>query len=211
MLDDELRQAVVLWLARDWRIVALRGLTGVILGLAIFLWPAMVLEALVLLFGAYVLLNGLGSVITALRYGRKYRYGWVTLLSGFLGVIASVVAVAWPGITTPILIDVMAVWAVLTGICELLAALRLRETVEVEWLLDLSGNATVLGLGGLVSLLFGIMLLVWPGAGTLAMLGLVAGYGLTYGTLLVYLSLRLRRVTHRPHENSQYPTMASMR
>ncbi len=71
MLDDELRQAVVLWLARDWRIMSLRGLTGVILGLAIFLWPAMVLEALVLLFGAYVLLNGLGSVITALRYGRR--------------------------------------------------------------------------------------------------------------------------------------------
>ena len=170
-------------LAQNWWVMALRGLAGILFGLATLFAPGISLAALVLLFGAFAFADGILTVVTAVRR-RGMRDGWgMLLLEGIAGIAAGIVTALWPGITALVLLYLIAAWAVVTGAFEIAAAIRLRRVIRHEWLLALSGLASI-GLG--------ILLMLFPGSGALALVLWIGAYALVSGTLLVVLAVRLR-------------------
>jgi uncharacterized membrane protein HdeD (DUF308 family) len=179
-------------LARNWWVVALRGVIAVLFGLMALLWPGITLVALVYLFGAYVFVDGICTLATALQSHAERPRWWALLLEGLAGIAAGVIAFVWPGITALTLLYLIAVWAIATGVFEIIAAIRLREEIEGEWFL---------GLSGLASALFGVLVVIWPGAGALSVIWLIGAYAIVFGGLLVVLAFRLHAMlpsAHRP-------------
>lgn len=127
--------------------------------------------------------DGIFALVAAFsdRVG-KQRW-WVLLLEGLAGVAAGILTFLWPGMTALVLLYLIAAWAIVTGILEVMAAIRLRQEIEGEWLL---------ALGGIASITFGVLMVVWPGAGALAVVWLIGSYALVFGLLMVFLAFRLR-------------------
>ncbi len=178
-------------LARNWWAIGLRGLCALLFGLAIFVWPEISLFALVLMFGVYTLLDGVCTMVATVREDKREKRWWLFLLQGIAGIIVGIMAFIWPGITALVLLYIIAAWAIVTGIFEVVAAVQLRKEIEGEWLLGLSGIASVV---------FGTLLVAFPGAGALAVLWIIGAYSILFGILLMILAFRLRdRNEHRPH------------
>lgn len=169
-------------LSRNWWLLVLRGAVAVLFGILAFVWPGMTLQILVVFFGAYVLVDGIGSVVTGIAH-RQGSDRWWLLLEGLSSILFGVLTFLWPGVTEAILLIFVAVWAVLTGIFEILAAVRLRKQIMGEW---------VLGLAGLFSVLFGVYMFVNLSVGALAVVWLIGSYAILFGLLLVYLGFKLR-------------------
>ena len=180
---------VMLILAGNWWALALRGLLGIALGVLMFTRPAATFAALVLVFGAYALVDGVLGVIAALRGARGDRSWWALLLAGLAGIVIGLVALVLPALATLVLLYVIALWAVLTGALEITAAVRLREQIRDEWLLGLSGG---------LAIAFGVLIVIAPSAGALAVILLVGAYALLSGLVLLALGLRLRAAGRRP-------------
>jgi len=169
-------------LARNWWAVALRGIVAILFGLGAFLWPGITLGVLILLYGAYAIVDGIFALIAAVRGAARHeRWVWL-LLEGIVDIAAGVIAFVWPGITALVLLYLIAAWALVTGISEIAAAIRLRQAISNEWLLALAGVA---------SILFGIILFVAPGAGALAVVWIIGAYALVFGIILLALAARL--------------------
>ena len=168
-------------LARHWWVIALRGLAAVLFGVLAFVWPGMTLAVLVLLFGAYALVDGILAIVVALRGGADHRL--FMGLEGVVGVLAGLATFVFPGLTALVLLYIIAFWAVLTGVLEVVAAVRLRRAITNEWGLII---------GGLLSVLFGIVLIASPGVGALAVVFVIAAYAVLFGVTLLMLSWRLR-------------------
>ena len=180
-------------LARNWWALALRGVVAILFGLAALIWPGLTLTALVLLFGAYALVDGVFAVVAALaRAGRERRW-WVLLLEGLLGIAVGILTLVWPGITGLVLLLFIAAWAIITGVVEIVAAIRLRREIEGEFLL---------GLGGVISVIFGLLLIVRPGAGAVAVAWLIGIYAILFGALMLALAFRLRGLRGRGEATS---------
>ncbi len=177
-------------LARNWWMLVLRGVLAALFGIAAFVWPEITIEALVILFGAYTLVDGAFNVGAALM-GRE-RYWGLLLLEGIFGVLVGILTFAWPGITALVLLYLIAGWAIATGLMEIFAAVQLRRQIQGEWLL---------GLGGILSIVFGVLLAIQPGSGAVALVWLIGGYAVVFGVLLIALGLRLRNM--KPISGSQ--------
>lgn len=173
---------LILDAARHWWVLALRGLFAVLFGIAAFAWPGITLAALVLLFGIYALADGISAIVFSVR-----SRWWTLLALGILSVLAGIAVFAWPGITALALLLVIAAWAMITGILQVGAAVRLRHEISDEWLLALSG---------ILSFLFGAMLVAFPGAGILTLIWLIGGYAVIYGILMIAAAFRLRSYAH---------------
>ena len=169
-------------LARNWWMVALRGVLGILFGLIALVWPGITLLVLVALFGAYALVDGIFAVVAAFRAGRS-RFRWWLVLEGIAGISAGIATVFWPQITALVLLVLVAAWAIVTGVLEIVAAIRLRKVITGEWVLALTG---VLSVG------FGVLLLLFPGPGALSLVWLIGAYALAFGILLLVLAFRLR-------------------
>lgn len=170
-------------LARNWWAVLLRGIAGVLFGVATFVAPAISLAALVLLFGAYAFVDGVMAIMSATRHhGVSDRWG-VVLVEGIAGVAAGVLTFVWPGITAFALLYLIAAWALVTGVLEVAAAIRLRKVITHEWLLALNGIA---------SIALGALLVAFPGLGALGVVLWIGAYAFVSGVLLVALAFRLR-------------------
>ena len=167
--------------ARHWWVILLRGIAGILFGILTFFAPGLSLAALVLLFGVYAFADGVLAIAHATRRGTSDR--WWTVLQGVVGVLAGVLTLLWPGITAFALLWVIAAWALVTGALEVAAAIRLRKLIRHEWLLALSGIA---------SIVLGFLLMLYPGAGALAVILWIGAYALVSGTVLVVLAFRLR-------------------
>ena len=167
-------------LARNWWALALRGLAAVLFGLLTFFVPGITLVTLVLLFGIYALMDGFFNVIAFFRVPAHH---WALLLEGVIGIIAGILTFVWPAITAIVLLYVIAFWAIFTGVFEIIAGIRLRKVITNEWLL--------LALG-VLSLLFGILILFAPGAGALAIVLWIGAYACLFGIALLALAFRLR-------------------
>ncbi len=119
-------------LTRNWRLLALRGMVGVLFGWAALVWPGAALAALVLLFGAYALVDGLLALIVSRRDRHEFDHGWVLLLKGLAGIAAGVLTFLWPGVRAQALLSLIAAWVILTGAFEVVAAVDRRKLVEGE-------------------------------------------------------------------------------
>jgi uncharacterized membrane protein HdeD (DUF308 family) len=168
---------------RNWGFVALRGVVAVVFGVLTILRPGVTLAVLILLFGGYAIANGVFTIITAVanRHGES-RWGSL-LVSGVLSIAFGVAAFLMPDITAVLLLYIIAGWAILTGVSEIFTAVRLRKVITGEWLLVIAG---------VVSIAFGCFLVVFPGAGALAVTLWIGVYALMVGILLIALALRLR-------------------
>jgi uncharacterized membrane protein HdeD (DUF308 family) len=177
-------------LARNWWSLVLRGVLGILVGILTFVWPGITLTALVFLFGAYALVDGVVSIAGVIRAAESHERWGALLIEGIAGILAAAVTVLWPPITALALVYVMAAWAIVTGIFEIVAAVRLRKHITGEWLLALSG---------IVSLLFGILVAALPLAGALVLALWFGAYAFFFGVLLVVLGFRLRNWGKIPH------------
>jgi uncharacterized membrane protein HdeD (DUF308 family) len=175
-------------LARNWWVFLLRGIVAILFGVLTALMPSITLTLLVLLFGAYAIVEGGFNVIAAIRRRKGERLWWLLLLEGLVSIAAGVVAFIMPGLTALMLVLVIGAWAIITGVLEIVAAILLRKQIRGEWWLALSGA---------LSLIFGVLVLMWPGAGALALVLWIAAYAIAFGVLLVALAFRLRGVRER--------------
>ncbi len=177
-------------IAARWWMLVVRGIAAILFGVLAIVWPGISLLALVLLWGAYAVADGLFGVMLAANAGAEgRRWGWL-LLEGLIGIAAGVLTFVWPGMTAVALLALIACWAVFTGIAEIVAAVELRRVIEGEWLLALCG---------VLSIAFGVGMLIFPRAGALAVVTLIGIYAMVFGSLLIALGVRLHHVATSGH------------
>lgn len=172
--------------ARDWWVFTIRGIAALVFGVLAFIWPEMTLTALVFLFGAYVLVDGI-SLLIALARGDAVarRHAWAVGIVGVLGIIAGLVTFAWPGLTALSLLALVAVWAIATGTSQVIAAVVLRRELRGEFWM---------ALGGVASIVFGALLVVSPGSGLISLVWLVGLWAVVFGVSSLGLAHRLRGI-----------------
>ena len=177
-------------LAENWWAIALRGVAAIIFGVLTFVLPALSLFALILMFGAYAIVEGIFNIIAAARSRSREGPRWLLLLEGLVSIAAGIVTFALPGLTALVLVYVIAAWAMVTGVLEIIAAVRVRKQItgEVWWILS-----------GILSVVFGVLLMIAPGAGALALVLWIGAYAVIFGALLVGLAFRLRRWQSAEH------------
>jgi uncharacterized membrane protein HdeD (DUF308 family) len=169
-------------LARNWWAIALRGVLAIVFGILTLLWPGLTVLVLVALFGAWALLDGIFSIVAAWQRRERRGSWWPLLLEGLLGIAAGVVTWVWPELTALGLLAVIAVWAIVTGLMEIAAAIRLRRVIT---------NEVWLALAGVGSVVFGVLVLLFPGAGAIGIAWAIGWYAIVFGALLVALGFRL--------------------
>ncbi|MDF1485852.1 HdeD family acid-resistance protein [Ramlibacter sp. H39-3-26] len=184
MTTNELQQGPWDTLERQWGWIALRGAAAVVFGALAFAWPGATLAALVIVWGAYALVDGVLSLAAGLRIRDNGRPLWALVAVGLLGIAAGVITFLWPGLTAITLVLVLAVWAVAAGVFQIAAAIALRRKIAGEWLQALSG---------LLSIVFGVLVLLQPAVGAVVLAWIVGSYAIVFGALLIGLALRLRK------------------
>jgi uncharacterized membrane protein HdeD (DUF308 family) len=172
-------------LSRNWWALAIRGVAALAFGVLAFLFPGGVLIALVYLFGAYALVDGFFAIAAVLtgQEAQGERW-WALLVEGVLGMVVGLTALFSPIGTALALLILFAIWSIATGIFEIIAAIRLRRQLADEW---------ALALAGVVSVLFGVALLLAPPLGLLALAWLMGAYAIVFGVMMLVLAFRLRR------------------
>ncbi|WP_083686513.1 HdeD family acid-resistance protein [Rhodoferax koreense] len=178
-------------MGRQWKWLVLRGLVAMALGLLGFVMPGQTLQVLALCWGVYAFVDGFIALLTAYQIRERNRPWWSMALVGVVGVAAGLVSFIWPVATAVSLLLFIAVWAVLMGLFQIVTALRMRKSIQGEWMLVASG---------LISVLFGAAMIAAPAAGALAVVWLIAAYALVFGFLLVCVGLRLRGIAKMPWE-----------
>jgi uncharacterized membrane protein HdeD (DUF308 family) len=172
-----------------WGWIALRGLIAVIFGVVAFALPQSTLAVLVIVWGAYAFAEGVVSLLAAFRIRDTGHPLWPLVIVGVLGIAAGIATLIWPGITALTLLLLIAGWAIAMGVFQIATAIRLRKAIEGEWLLALSG---------LLSIVFGGMLVANPGAGALAVVWIIGAYAIAFGVLLIALGFRVRGMHRAP-------------
>jgi uncharacterized membrane protein HdeD (DUF308 family) len=175
-------------LAQNWWAVVLRGVCTVLFGLSAVAWPGITLAVLVMLYGAYALVEGALAVASAVMGRREGAFPWGVLLAGLAGVAIGVITFMSPGITALALLYLIAAWAVIRGVFEIIAAVQLRKEIDNEWLL---------GLSGLLSVGLGLLLFSAPGAGAIAVLWWIGAFAIVFGVLEIVLGFRLKGLKDR--------------
>jgi uncharacterized membrane protein HdeD (DUF308 family) len=174
-------QLILPTLTTNWWALLLRGISAVLFGLAALFWPGLTLFALIILFGAYTLVDGIFAIVAGIRGSGGRR--WLLLAEGVLGVLVGLIAFFSPGMTALVFLYVIAAWAIFTGVLKVLMAIWLRREIDNEWTMALSGALWVL---------LGIVLFVLPGAGLLSLAWLIGIFALGAGITLIVLAFRVR-------------------
>jgi uncharacterized membrane protein HdeD (DUF308 family) len=175
-------------LSRYWWVFVLRGIAAIAFGIAALVWPGLTLLGIIYLFGAYVLVDGVFSLITGIEHlVRGESRAWTTALEGLAGIVVGLIAFSFPGLTGLALVFLIAAWALVTGVLELAAAFRLREEMAGEW---------ALALAGAISVLFGLALVAFPRSGALAVIWTIGVFSIIFGASMVSIGIRLRSAGH---------------
>jgi uncharacterized membrane protein HdeD (DUF308 family) len=167
----------------SWWVLALRGLVAILFGLAALFWPGLILAVLIVLFGAYALVDGVLAVIAAFRSSGQGVRRPMLVIEGVIGILFGILALFWPGLTALALLYIIAFWAILSGIARIVMAIMLRREIVNEWSIALSG---------VLSVILGIVLMLLPGAGLLAYTWLIGLLALAAGITLIYYAFRVR-------------------
>ncbi|MFC6084265.1 HdeD family acid-resistance protein [Sphaerisporangium aureirubrum] len=173
---------------RHWWSYAVRGAAAVLFGILAIFWPLITLMTLVVLFGVFAVVSGVITLVGAVRGGDPEDSKPWAIASGILGIVAGVAAWLWPGITTFALLMLIAAYAVVVGVTEIVAALRRRSSGETEWMYVVYGGLAVL---------FGILMFLWPASGALALTWLIGIFAIVYGGALLVLAYRIHGVRHK--------------
>jgi uncharacterized membrane protein HdeD (DUF308 family) len=189
---NDARTDLAVEMSHYWWMIGLRGLVAVIFGVIAFLRPGMTLVALVLLFGAYALANGVLALIHAFSAPKGCPRSSGMILGGLISIAAGIVAFARPGFTTLALVMLIAIWAIVNGVFEIVSAIRLRKLINNEWLLVLAG---------VLSVLFGLVVLFRPAVGAIALVWWIGGFAVVFGVLLIGLAFRMR------HWDAHHPVL----
>lgn len=171
-------------LAQNWWLLAIRGVAAIAFGVLAFVWPSITLAILIALFAAYAIVDGAALLIALLRGDpAARRSAWTVAILGIISVAAGIIAILYPQITALTLLYVVAFWAILIGVFQVIMAIRLRQEIEGElWL----------AIGGIISIVFGVYLIVSPGNGLLSVIYLVAIWSIVFGISSLILAFRLR-------------------
>ena len=169
-------------LARYWWLILLRGIAAIIFGVLAFIWPGITLVTLVLFYGAFALIDGVLALAHAIMGDNKGSRWWLALI-GVLGILVGLLTFVWPGVTALVLLVFIATWAIILGVFQIIGAIRLRKEIDNEW---------TLALGGALSVLFGVVMLIAPGAGAIALIWVIGAYAIVFGILLVMAALKLK-------------------
>jgi uncharacterized membrane protein HdeD (DUF308 family) len=167
----------------NWWALALRGLVAILFGVVAIMMPGPTLAAIIILFGIYAIADGVFAVVAAVKGVRRGERWGAMLFQGIIGILAGAIAVFWPGIGALALTYLIAAWALVTGAFEIAAAIRLRKIIEGEWLLILAG---------VLSILLGVLIAIYPGTGALVLVWWLAAYALAYGVVSLALAFRVR-------------------
>jgi len=174
-------------LAKNWWLLLLRGIAAIIFGILAFAWPGITLLSLVILYGAYALVDGVLSIAAAVGGGGGATPRWWLAVVGLLGIAAGLLTFFWPQITALVLLMFIGAWALIHGVFEIIGAIRLRKEIDNEWMLILSGA---------LSVVFGAAMLIMPGAGALALIWVIGAYSIIFGILFVGFAFRLKKHAH---------------
>jgi uncharacterized membrane protein HdeD (DUF308 family) len=164
--------------ANHWWVLLLRGIAAVLFGILAFVWPGLTLVALVILYGVYAIIDGVTAIFVAGR-----ARAWWMVFAGLFGIIAGVLTFIFPGITAFWLLILIASWAIVRGIFEIVEAIQLRKELTNEWMLIL---------GGVLSIIFGVLLFLNPAVGALSVVWLIGAYAAAFGMMMIVFSFRLR-------------------
>jgi uncharacterized membrane protein HdeD (DUF308 family) len=172
-------------LAENWWLLLLRGLIAIAFGVIAFLWPNITLAALIYLWGAYAIVDGIIAIWAAFNLaGGDAGPRWWLGLTGVVGITAGIAAFVYTGMTALVLLMFIAVWAIIIGVLQLYAAIQLRNVIDNTWWLILSG---------LISIALGVVLIGWPDAGALAVIWTIAWYAVFFGCMLIGLSFEIKK------------------
>jgi uncharacterized membrane protein HdeD (DUF308 family) len=174
-------------LAKNWWMLLLRGILAILFGIFAYLWPGLTLLTLIIIYAAYALVDGIVVLLAALTTHPGAGRAGLLALIGILGIAFGLITFFWPGETALVLMLLIGAWAVVRGVFEIVAAIQLRKQIADEWFWILSG---------IVSILFGALFLVHPGAGAVALVWIIATYAIIYGAFLVAFSFRLKKHHH---------------
>jgi len=174
-------------ISSGWWMLLIRGLAAIAFGVLTFFWPQITLLVLVLLFAVHAIVDGVMAI--ALGFQLRKQPGptpWIFIvLMGVVSIAAGILAFAWPGLTAVVLLFMIAGWAIARGVLEIIAAIQFRKVIEDEWYLAAAGA---------LSVLFGVCLIAWPGAGLLSLMWLVGTFAMLFGIVLCMLAFRLRGI-----------------
>jgi uncharacterized membrane protein HdeD (DUF308 family) len=173
---------------RHWWVLGVRGVCAILFGILAIVWPLITLITLVILFGAFAIVNGIFTLIGAFRGAHPRDSKIWMIVSGVLGIVAGIIAWVWPGLTAFALLMLIAAYAVVVGVAEVIAAVRRRTAGDTDWMYLVSG---------VLAVIFGILLFAWPASGALALTWLIGIFAIVYGVSLLYLAFRIRGVRHR--------------
>jgi uncharacterized membrane protein HdeD (DUF308 family) len=173
-------------LARNWWAIALRGAFAILFGIIAILMPGVTIASLVLLFAAYMLVDGVLAIVAGVRAARKHERWGALILEGIVDLVAGAIAIVWPLATVLAFVYLLAAWAIVSGALLIGTTFRLRymRSVPSRWLMVFSG---------IVSVIWGVLLVVWPLTGALVLTWWLAAYALLFGGALLILAFRLRR------------------
>ena len=174
--------------ARSWGWILLRGVVAILFGFVAFTQPGITLLALTTVWGVYALADGALALLAAFKIRETGRPMWFLVIVGLLGIAAGIITFVWPGMTAIVLLTFIAFWAVIAGLFQIAAAVRLRKMISNEWML---------GLSGLLSVAFGAIMIARPGAGALTVIWIIGWFATLYGLLLVMLSFRIKGIVGR--------------
>jgi len=181
-------------MARAWWTFILRGVIAILFGLVCLFFPPLAIIGLATLFGFWLIMDGVTG-LTGAWSARGSGGWWVSLLEGIAGLVAGFLAIVWPVITAFVLVLLVGAWAILTGVFEIWTAIRLREHIKGE---------LFLAIAGVISALFGLYVVIFPGAGILSVLWLIAVFALAFGVTLIALGWRLRGIYEQAKRQNEY-------
>jgi len=172
-------------LAENWWLLLLRGIAAIAFGLLAFLWPDLTLLTLVFMWGIYAIADGILALWAAISSkGGEIAPRWWLAVVGIAGILAGALAFVWPGMTALVLLMFIASWAIVIGVLQIWGAIRLRKEIEGEWLL---------GLSGVLSVAFGVIMFAQPGAGALAVVWLIGWFAIVAGCVYIGLAFQLKK------------------
>jgi uncharacterized membrane protein HdeD (DUF308 family) len=170
-------------MTQNWWAIALRGVAAVLFGIAVFMRPGITLLVLAPLFGVYALFNGIFAVIEAFSRDVSRERWWALLVEGVISIVVGAMILIWPGLTAIRLLFLIAFWAIMTGVFEIITAIRLRHEIRGEW---------VMALIAILSMAFGLLLLAFPASGAFSVILMIRAFVFAIGALMIALAFKLR-------------------